>query len=470
MRLEALEAVPYSLPFREPYVTARGAAARARAGAGAGARRGARGPGRDGVAVAAGRRRACERSPRRSSGSAGRRSAESGFEPGRIWSALARCRNRGAGAQAMAAVDIALHDLAGKATGQPVWRLLGREPGAARSSATRPCRPPTRRSCERSPSAGAEAGFDTFKLKAGLAGDVAQVATVREVRRARRRSSASTPTAPGRSRVAIERLRAMAQHTLELAEQPVARPRADGRGAPGERGPHRRRRGHRHAPATRAGPYELRRLQLANVKLAKVGGIAAALEIAAEIPAYLSSALEGPVGIAAAAHTAQALPLRGTAAEPAHGLATERLFSESIGAGLTSRGRPAAARRRARPGRRAGRRRACGPPARLIYRFERWTRPTATPRSPRPWSRSWPAAACAAPSSPPARARPRWRWRCGASPRSRSRWSWTSAAPASSRWERRSRPGPRRWRSAPRARPPPTCTPPWSRPTRRRCR
>jgi O-succinylbenzoate synthase len=84
--------------------------------------------------------------------------------------------------------------------------------------------------------------------------------------------------------------------------------------------------------------YELRACELANAKLAKVGGIAATIEISAEIPTYLSSALEGPVGIAAAAHTAQALPLRGTAAEPAHGLATERLFSESIGRGLASEG------------------------------------------------------------------------------------------------------------------------------------
>ena len=44
-----------------------------------------------------------------------------------------------------------------------------------------------------------------------------------------------------------------------------------------------------------------------------------------------------------------------------------------------------------------------------------WTRPTATPPSPRPSSRSWPAAGCATRSSPPARARRRWRWRSGAS-------------------------------------------------------
>ena len=58
--------------------------------------------------------------------------SDAGFDPGRIWSALARCRNRGASPQAIAGVDLALHDLAGKASGQPVWRLLGRRRGRAR--------------------------------------------------------------------------------------------------------------------------------------------------------------------------------------------------------------------------------------------------------------------------------------------------------------------------------------------------
>jgi muconate cycloisomerase len=44
------------------------------------------------------------------------------------------------------------------------------------------------------------------------------------------------------------------------------------------------------------------------------------------LPVYLSSALDGPVGIAAAAHVAQAMPDRGLA----HGLATADLFAEEI--------------------------------------------------------------------------------------------------------------------------------------------
>ena len=50
---------------------------------------------------------------------------------------------------------------------------------------------------------------------------------------------------------------------------------------------------------------ELAAWSLTGVKLAKVGGTEAAIEIAGVLPAYLSSALEGPVGIAAAAQVAR---------------------------------------------------------------------------------------------------------------------------------------------------------------------
>ncbi len=45
---------------------------------------------------------------------------------------------------------------------------------------------------------------------------------------------------------------------------------------------------------------------------------------------YLSSALDGPLGIAAAAHAAQVLPSSGPADGLAQGLATQLLFSETI--------------------------------------------------------------------------------------------------------------------------------------------
>jgi L-alanine-DL-glutamate epimerase-like enolase superfamily enzyme len=54
------------------------------------------------------------------------------------------------------------------------------------------------------------------------------------------------------------------------------------------------------------------------------------------MPSYLSSALEGPVGIAAAAHAVQALGAGTGDAGVAHGLATERLFSASVGKGVVA--------------------------------------------------------------------------------------------------------------------------------------
>ena len=68
------------------------------------------------------------------------------------------------------------------------------------------------------------------------------------------------------------------------------------------------------------------------VKLSKVGGPEAAIEIAEVLPAYISSALDGPVGIAAAAQVAQTLreAPAGCGRGLAHGLATQRLFASTI--------------------------------------------------------------------------------------------------------------------------------------------
>jgi L-alanine-DL-glutamate epimerase-like enolase superfamily enzyme len=72
----------------------------------------------------------------------------------------------------------------------------------------------------------------------------------------------------------------------------------------------------------------------AGIKLSKVGGPEAALAIADVLPAYVTSALDGPVGIAAAAQVALSLaetdhPER---LHLAHGLATQRLFAATIAA------------------------------------------------------------------------------------------------------------------------------------------
>jgi L-Ala-D/L-Glu epimerase len=329
--LEEIEVIPYSLPFREPYITARGelherklilVRIRGEGLEGLGettslSLRG--GPGID--VIAAEIRERCW------SGL-----LEGEVDPKRIWSAIARCRNRGASAQAVAGVDIALHDLVGRASGEPVWRLLGASEAApVTCNATLPAANPSETRLRAQE--WADEGFRTFKLKVGLAGDVTQVATVRQTLG---EEIAIRVDANGTWSVddAADRLAALAQHRIELAEQPVGtfeqmvdlRRRVDVRVA---------------ADESLVSPFDARRAKelgacdVAAVKVAKVGGLGSALEIAATMPSYLSSSLEGPVGITAAAHAAAALRYRGGDAGVAHGLATERLFSATVGSGAT---------------------------------------------------------------------------------------------------------------------------------------
>jgi L-alanine-DL-glutamate epimerase-like enolase superfamily enzyme len=324
--------IPYSLPFREPYITARGELherelilVRIRGegleGWGETAALSLRG----GVGID---RIASEIRERCWPGL-----LDGEVDPKRIWSAIARCRNRGASAQAVAAVDIALHDLVGRASGAPVWRLLGAQDAApVTCNATLPAANPseTRVLADR----WAAEGFRTFKLKVGLPGDVTQVATVRQ---ALGNEIAIRVDANGAWSVddAADRLTALASHEIELAEQPVGtfeqmvdlRRRVDVRVA---------------ADESLVSPFDARRARelgacdVAAVKIAKVGGLGTALEIADTMPSYLSSSLEGPVGITAAAHAAQALRGRDGDAGVAHGLATERLFSATVGRGATA--------------------------------------------------------------------------------------------------------------------------------------
>lgn len=323
MRPATLELVPYSLSFRDLYVTVRGQLAERRLllvriadssgaeGLGEAAPLALRGgPGIEQI----------ERELRESCWPLleGRE-----IEPDAIARLLATCRARGASLQALAALDIAMHDLAGKLSGEPVWKLLGAtRADPVRCNATLPAGNPS--TLRRLASQWAERGFSTYKLKVGMAGDVQQLGHVRAAvgPAAQLRVDAN---ASWRVDDAVQRLRAMVAQRLEIVEQPAADLE--------DLAEVRRRTGLRigadesvvvAADARRA--VELGACEIATVKLAKSGGMLAALEIAAEIPVYLSSALDGPVGIAAAAHTAQAIGDAGAA----HGLATSELFAETV--------------------------------------------------------------------------------------------------------------------------------------------
>ena len=74
--------------------------------------------------------------------------------------------------------------------------------------------------------------------------------------------------------------------------------------------------------------------ELTGVKLSKVGGPEAAIEIAEVLPAYLSSALDGP-GRDRGGRPGGTNPepgLRGSGTGLAHGLATQRLFASTVAA------------------------------------------------------------------------------------------------------------------------------------------
>ncbi|SRR5581483_8620537 len=324
MRIRAAEVIPYALPFREPYVTARGslerremALLRLRTDAGL-----------EGLGEAV---------PLALRGGAGL---------GEVVGALSRAAEALIGAQAAeatalgpraaaraelpaparAALEVAVLDLQAKAAGVPLWRHLGapeHAPVAVNATLTAGDPGSVAAQAER----WAELGFTAFKLKAGLAGDVAALEAVRAAlgREARLRVDANGAWS---REEAILKLGAMERFGVELAEQPAADledmrlvraatavPLAADESVATV------------AEAERAA--ELGACDLVAVKLAKVGGVAPALAIAATLPSYLSSALDGPVGIAAAAHAAQVLRGRGDAGV-AHGLATQALFSATI--------------------------------------------------------------------------------------------------------------------------------------------
>jgi L-alanine-DL-glutamate epimerase-like enolase superfamily enzyme len=329
--IERLEVVPYALPFKEPYVTARGRLERRElvlvrihaeglAGLGEAVPLALRGGDSLAGIVAD-----LERN--------GVLLADAEVDPA-FWARPTALLLAGTSTQAAAAIEIALLDLAGKVAGDPAWRLLG-APDARplRCNATLTAGKPEE--VARQGLAWAERGFDTFKLKVGMAGDVEQVLATRDAvgPGARLRVDAN-----GSWTVEDAARQLAAMGPLELAEEPVvgleamARLRNDGHLPPANDGETQLplvadESVTSLADAERAD--DLGACDFATVKIAKVGGPIAALAVARALRVYLSSALDGPVGIAAAAHVAQALPDLGIA----HGLATARLFAETVGRG-----------------------------------------------------------------------------------------------------------------------------------------
>ncbi len=174
-------------------------------------------------------------------------------------------------------------------------------------------------------------GFGTFKLKVGAGEDVAQVRAVREALgdEAKIRLDANASWSLDE---ATEILSAVEPLGIELVEQPVETieeaAELSRRVSIPVAGDESVVTVEDAARAVAADAFSV-----TGVKISKVGGIQPGLQINSVLPAYVASALDGPVGIAAGRRLAQEVDAtRAKDARLAHGLATQRLFASTIAA------------------------------------------------------------------------------------------------------------------------------------------
>jgi L-Ala-D/L-Glu epimerase len=298
VRLSSVEVIPYALPFKEPYVTARGVLRE-----------------REMVLL-----RVRDEDGVVGLGEAVPLALRGGATLTEVVEELKGFAERqeiyGLSAPARCAIEIALMDLrerriekSGESQAVPCnATLIAGPPEEVASNALR----------------WADAGYTTFKLKLGAGwDDVGQVRAVRDAvgPKARIRIDANAAWDVGLAKRVLAELEAF---DIELAEQPVTTLEEMAEVAIDTSIPLaadesvRSREEAEKAKRKRACAYT-------GIKLSKVGGPEEALRIADVLPAYITSALDGPVGIAAAARVAQSL-----GGELAHGLATQRLFASTI--------------------------------------------------------------------------------------------------------------------------------------------
>jgi o-succinylbenzoate synthase len=221
--------------------------------------------------------------------------------------------------QALAAVDMALWDAAGRRAGKPVCALLAdapleHVPVNATIGAT------DRAGAAQAAAAAVDDGFECVKVKVGVGDDAARVAAVR---RAVGDGVALRLDANGAWSVdaAVAAIDVLARSGLELVEEPVSgitelravRERVPVRIAMDE-------------TAAEHGAIASGAADAVCLKISRAGGISALLAQAALVRAtgaevYLASTIDGPLGIAAAVHCAAALRV-----ELPCGLATLRML------------------------------------------------------------------------------------------------------------------------------------------------
>jgi L-alanine-DL-glutamate epimerase-like enolase superfamily enzyme len=237
---------------------------------------------------------------------------------------LDACRDAADLPQALAALDLALWDRAGRREGRPVCALITDDPAASvRVNASIAAE--DRAGAATAAADAARAGYTCVKVKVGVGDDAGRVAAVR---------AAAGPDmelrldANGAWAVdeAVATIDALAPAGLELVEEPV-------HGVVGMRAV-RERVAVRIAMDETAGEPGSLTAAVADavcLKVGRCGGISGLLAQAALVRAtgaevYLASAYDGPLGIAAALHCAAAL--RPSAA---CGLGTLALFDGALG-------------------------------------------------------------------------------------------------------------------------------------------
>ena len=222
---------------------------------------------------------------------------------------------------AVAAIDLALWDLEGRRTGQPVWRLLGAR-AAEPVEVNYTIAAADRAGAAAQASAARAAGFRCVKAKVGIGDDAGRLAAVRAVLgpdvaiRLDANGAWSTDEAAAA-------LRALAPAGIELCEEPVRGLAQTREVAAATTVPIAL-----DETASAIGALEDRVCQAVCLKIASCGGITGVVHAARQARAagyevYLASTLDGPLGIAAALHAA-------TVVRPdrACGLATLQLFAD----------------------------------------------------------------------------------------------------------------------------------------------
>lgn len=226
--------------------------------------------------------------------------------------------------QALAAIDMALWDRAGKRAGKPIAALLTDTPASA-VDVNATIGATDRRGAAQQAEEAVETGYGCIKLKVGTGDDAARVAAVRAaagVEIALRLDANGAWTV----QEAVRAIETLAPAGLELVEEPThglqnvreVRERVSTRIAIDE-------------TASEHGALGAGVADAVCLKIGGCGGIsgllaAATLVRASGAEAYLASTLDGPLGIAAALHAAAALASRGPV--PPCGLATIGMFED----------------------------------------------------------------------------------------------------------------------------------------------